>query len=464
MRPARMVVAAVLVVAVVFAYRLSPLTVWFAVAIVPGVFYSIRGLDARERQWVAAIVIAAIALRLLVIAGLFLSTDHSMVPFGSFFGDEDYFIKRSLWLRNVALHTPVHALDLEYAFEPYGRSSHLYLLAFVQVLVGPSPYGLRLLGVFFYVLAVLSLHRLARATLGRLPALFGLTILLFLPSLFAWSVSVLKEPLFVLISAFSLVLAVRLAGDSGWRDRGLALAGLVALAPVLESVRQNGALFIGFGVLVGLAIGFVARRPRVMLATLVAIPILLGAVFRNPAVQLKTYAAIQSAARQHWGAVVVSRGHDYRLLDARFYPDSDAISGMEFLETMRFLVRGVVAYVTVPLPWDAQSRTTVAYLPEQIIWYVLAALVPAGALFGFRRNAAVTGLLLGHALVIGAGAAFIDGNVGTLVRHHGLALPYLVWLSGVGACELLAAIAPGARPFHSPFGNLTEPLPGMRPA
>ena len=155
----------------------------------------------------------------------------------------------------------------------------------------------------------------------RLPALFGLTILLFLPSLFAWSISVLKEPLFVLISAFSLVLAVKLAAATAWQSRALALAGLVALAAVLESVRQNSALFIGFSVLVGLAIGFVAGRPRVMLAVMVAIPILLGVIFRNPAVQLKTYAAIQSAARQHWGAVVVSRGHGYRLLDARFYPD-----------------------------------------------------------------------------------------------------------------------------------------------
>ena len=39
----------------------------------------------------------------------------------------------------------------------------------------------------------------------------------------------------------------------------------------------------------------------------------------------------------------MARGHGYRLLDARFYPDSNAISGMEFLETMRFLVRGVVS-------------------------------------------------------------------------------------------------------------------------
>jgi hypothetical protein len=33
--------------------------------------------------------------------------------------------------------------------------------------------------------------------------------------------------------------------------------------------------------------------------------------------------------------------------------------------------------------------------------------------------------------------AMTSGNIGTLVRHRGLALPYLVWLSAVGACDLV---------------------------
>ena len=427
------------VAATVAVYALSPMTVWFAIGIVPVVLFGTRGLEAGERRWVTLMVIAAIALRVLVVAGLFVMTDHSQVPFGTFFGDEEYFLNRSLWLRNVALGVPVHALDLEYAFEPFGRSGYLYLLALIQLLAGPSPYGLHLLGVFFYVLAILLLYRLVRATLGRMPALFGLAVLLFLPSLFAWSVSVLKEPLFVLVSALSLILAVRLVRASSLLGRGLAAAGIIAVAGVLEGIRQDGAAFGLLGVLVGLTIGFLAGRPRFILTALVVTPVLLGAVLSLPDVQLKAYVAIQSAARQHWGSVA-SPGYAYQLLDERFYPDLNEISSLEFAETVRFLARAVVAYVTVPLPWMAQSRAALAYLPEQVVWYLLAMLAVAGALFGFRRDAIVTGLLVGHALVIAAAVAFTGGNVGTLVRHRGLALPYLVWLSGVGACELLCSL------------------------
>jgi dolichyl-phosphate-mannose-protein mannosyltransferase len=430
---------AALVIVVASSYVLSPLTVWFALAIVPAVFYSTRGLDDDDRRLVTALVVAAIALRLLAIAALFFFTDHQRTAFGSFFGDEDYLVKRSLWLRNIALGRPVHPVDLEYAFEPYGRSSYLYLLALVQALVGPSPYGLRLLGVLFYLVAALLLYRLARTSLGRFPALFGLTVLLFLPSLFAWSVSVLKEPVFVLIGALSLVAAVKAAQAASWRIRFAAVAAVLGLAAILQTVRPDGALFALLGAFGGLAIAFVAVRPRLLLAVTVAVPLVLALVFRNPEVQLRTYAAIQSAARQHWGAVVISRGYGYRLLDPRFYPDVNEISDLRLGETLRYAVRGAAAYLTVPLPWNAPSRATVAYLPEQVVWYVLVVLAVPGIVFSFRRNAVVAGLLLAHALLLAAAVAFIDGNVGTLVRHRSLALPYLVWLSGVGACEVFAA-------------------------
>ena len=443
-------------IAVGVVYTLSPLTVWFAAAIVPLLFYAGRGLDPGERRCVVGLLVGAMALQLIAVASLFLLTDHPRVPFGSFFGDEQYAVDRSLWLRNLALGLPLHQEDLLYAFEPAGTSSYLYLLALVQTLVGPAPYGLHLVGMLFYVLATVLLYRLIRPALGRTPALFGLTVLLFLPSLFAWSVSVLKEPLFVLLSAASLVCAVKLVRGSSWRDRALALAGIASLAAVLESVRTGGAAISTLGVLVGLLIAYVVARPRLIIAALVAMPIVIGAALSRPEVQFRTYVAVQGAARQHWGQVVVSQGYAYKLLDERLYRQLTEISDMRLPETMRFLARALAAYVTVPLPWEAQSRAAVAYLPEQMLWYVIVALAAGGLLFAFRRDALVTGLLLGHALVVAGAVAFTTGNVGTLVRHRGLVLPYLVWLAGVGACELLSPrveAEPVRPPAMPPFLN-----------
>src|SRR5262249_49136318 len=172
-------------------YVLSPLTVWFAGGMALVVRGAGHGTEGTERRWIPAVLLVAIVARVAAVAALFLVTDHARVPFGHFFGDEEYFVRRSIWLRNVGLRRSMHGADLIYAFDDYSQTSYLYVLAFVQVLVGPSPYGVHLLGIGCYVGASALMFRIVRAALGRVPALGGLMVLLFLPSQFAWSVSAL---------------------------------------------------------------------------------------------------------------------------------------------------------------------------------------------------------------------------------------------------------------------------------
>src|SRR5207237_599551 len=101
--PRRFALAAVAAgVTVGAAYTLSPLTVWFAITAVVLVSWCVRGLEGDERRWILGLLLLGIGLRIVAIAGLFASTDHWQVAFGSFFGDEEYCIRRSVWLRNVA--------------------------------------------------------------------------------------------------------------------------------------------------------------------------------------------------------------------------------------------------------------------------------------------------------------------------------------------------------------------------
>jgi hypothetical protein len=270
-----------------------------------------------------------------------------------------------------------------------------------------------------------------------MPALVGMGLLLFLPSLFAWSISALKEPLFFLLTALSVVLAVNVARGPGWIRRVVSAAGIVAVAAALQTVRAAGAALSAASIVGGLALGALVPRPRLLLPLLVALPIAAGVVLSRPRVQYAVYTAVQNAARQHWGHVATA-GYTYRVLDDRFYPDRSEISDMQFAEAMRFVVRSFASYVIVPTPWDIHSMSALAYLPEQIVWYVVIALLPFGVVFAFRRDAVVAGLLFAHAAVAAVTVALISGNIGTLVRHRGLALPYLIWLSAVGGCELAA--------------------------
>ena len=104
-------------IAIGVCYVLSPLSVLCLLAVFPLLRWAGRGIDGEERRWLFAILGAALISRVLVILGLFLITNHQQVPFGSLFGDEEYFIRRSLWMRNVALGFPMHRADFIYAFD-----------------------------------------------------------------------------------------------------------------------------------------------------------------------------------------------------------------------------------------------------------------------------------------------------------------------------------------------------------
>jgi len=229
----------------------------------------------------------------------------------------------------------------------------------------------------------------------------------------------------------------------------LACIALLWFVAYPRRLRQDSPHFL---IILLLAVTALVLHPRWLLAFVAVTPIVVGAALSRPDVQLKVYGGIQAAARQHAGHIATA-GYVYKLLDERLYEERATVLDMHFDEAGRFIVRALEGYVTVPLPWQARSASALAYLPEQVIWYIIVALAPIGLVFSFRRDPLVAGLLFGFAVVAAVTVAMTSGNVGTLVRHRGLALPYVVWLSAVGACELVTwsvAALPLRRPSFNP--------------
>lgn len=397
--------------------------------------------DRIERRWLLAMVGLAIAVRFAAIAGLFLSTDHDVSPFGTFFGDEDYFIKRSIWLRNAALGIPISPADMRYAFDPLIDTSYVWILAALQILVGPSPYGVHLLGTVGYVGAAVLLYRAVRGPFGRPAALIGLAILLFLPSLVIWSVSALKDPLFLALVAVVLASALAAARQGNvWRRIGAA-AAIIGAVIVAESIRRGGLALMVAGLGGGLAVAAALRRPRLAGLVLAAAVATTPIVLASGAARDRIVVAMHRAAEAHWWHVNAT-GNSYLLLDDAFYAERVSIPSLSIGDSIRYVVNAMVSYVVVPLPEHVQSRMAMAFVPEQIVWLAIVALSAAGVIAGFRRDAAVTALLLASTLAFAIPVALTSGNVGTLVRHRSVALIALAWLAGLGVVSLIARLAP----------------------
>ena len=433
----RMLIAILVGVVVGGVYTLSPMAVWFVIGGTVLLRIAMRGLTPREQRWIAALIVAAMAIRVAMVAVLFLfgSPDRIYVPFNVFFGDEQYMIVRALRLRAVFLGLPMRIDAFSDAFEVYGRTSYLNVLALLQLIVGPAPYGVHLFNILLYVAGGIVLHRIVRYAYGPLPALGSLALLLFLPSMLLWSTAALKESFNFLIVVSTLgaaIVAVR--APARWRPIG-ALGVVIGLA-VLQTLR-DGALAIAIvGLAAGLVGAFVMQTPRRFVVAAILAIVTCGVALRSSRVEGAAMEVVRSAAGKHMGHAY-TRGHSYELLPKVYY-GRRALRDMTHADAAYFIGRGIASMVMFPAPGQARSRSELLYIPEQLMWYVVVCTAAIGFIAGLRRDTLVTCLLAIYAAVALVAVGVNSGNMGTLVRHRTFALPYLGALSAFGVAVLLA--------------------------
>jgi hypothetical protein len=422
------------------AYTLSPLFVVSLVGFALLLQWVQDTPDPSERRWLVALLVMAMAARIAVVAALFLSTNHETTPFGRLFGDEEYFIRRGIWLSNIALGIPISIADVKYAFDELIHTSFVWMLAALNVLFGPAQYGVRLIGAVLYLWAAVAFYRIVRPSFGKPAALAGLALLMFLPSLFIWSISVLKESVFFALMSTVVVVTVTSVRGGSWPRRLAALVIVPIAALVAETIRDGGLMVVAAGTVIGVTAAVLLARPRVLAAAMVIAIAAAPALLSDGRVKDRITNAAAGAVRRHWDHVNAP-GHSYMLFAPAFYREEPAPGRLTTADEVRLVAGGLAAYAVVPLPWQMHSRTELAYLPEQVIWYALVLLMPIGLVAALRRDVFLTSILLGHLVTSVVLVALTSGNIGTLVRHRALAMPYVVWFSGLGLSAALAWLA-----------------------
>jgi hypothetical protein len=425
-------------------YSLSPATAWLLVVLALVVSWAAIGVHGRERRVLLGVLGCSIALRLVAIVVLAWRVDPQAASFTTVFGDGVYAIRRALWIRNVFASVPIAPPDFIEAFDPgYGQSGYNVALAWFQTLLAPAPFGAHVLSVLLYLLGAIALYRVARAAYGREASLVGLTIVLFMPTLFVWSISPLKESVYFCLTALAAVAApfYALRGTRLMLRIGCVVAVPILLAGV-DALRAGGFAIASGGLAAGLAIALLLRSKRATLCALVAAPLVLVAAATRPSVQDQFLALARTSADRHVGHVRTP-GESYKVLDWDFYfGDRNVRTSLTLAEGVRYMAASAVAFVLEPRPWAPGKMSDLAMAPQQIVWYGLALLAPVGVLIGLRRDPLATALLACNALVGAAVIAPNSGNIGTLIRHRDMIVPFVIWLSSLGVVSLCSPRRP----------------------
>ncbi|MDO8496827.1 MAG: hypothetical protein Q7S43_05255, partial [bacterium] len=408
----------------------SPLTVATAISLALIVAGACRGLTGLERRVVLTILLVAIGLRVLAILGLFITSDaHHLAAF-PFDGDGSFLKQRSLWIRNVWLSIPIDSSQFSSAFQDYGWTGYIYVIGYLQYLLGPAPYAVHLFNVCCFIGGAVLLHGMVRTSYGPSAAIVLLMVTLFLPTLFMWSISALKESLFFLLLTTCLVGLVQTARGTGALQRIAGCAAVFAAAAVLDTIRAGALFIVAAATALALVATFVTKRVYVLVLALLLLPAIGSWVLQRPSIQARVLAHVQQAASVHIGHVR-SQGHGYKLLDQRFY-SGDPFESMTWNEARRFAVRAVFSFITVPAPWQVSSRSELLFLPQQLIWYCLVLLAVVGSIQGLRGDVFVTWVFIGMSCAGAAAIAMNSGNIGTLVRHRdSIVVPFVACLSAL---------------------------------
>jgi hypothetical protein len=438
------------------AYSLSPLTIWFLVLVAAMAWLAAAGVEGSERRWLLRIVGAAVVLRLVALAAFFVVTRRWDGSFAPLLPDESYIALRSLLLRDIALNIPIAPENYVDSFSAYGRTNLHYVFALIEVWLGPASFGLRLVNTAHYLAGALLLYRTTRPAFGPLAALIGLTLMLFLPTLFIWSISLVKEAPFACLLSVSVAAAAAASrrSASGWGRRLAATVVLVTALFLLQGLRESGGLMVGGGIAVGAGAAFVLRRPVLAAlagATLVAV--VAGVIPVPSRVSAAIDTRLDQFASVHIGHVE-TRGYGYRLLDPASYFFRDSVAAITPASRARFVLRALASVVLTPLPWQASSAAARAILPEQVAWYGLVLLAVPGLVAAVRREPRLALMLAGVVAVCAAAVGLTNGNIGTLVRIRSVVVVPTLWLSAIGVCVVIRAIVAGhALMTHMPVSH-----------
>ncbi len=432
-------------------YTASPLLMWVLAAILALLWTGGRGLPAAERRALVAILGAALAVRLGVIAVLFVAglPTHTDLSVGNLAGDDAYYLGRALRARDLLVGFANGRYDYFVVTDEYGRTSYLSLLTWIQVALGPTPYSMRALNAVFFVGGATLLFRTARQAFGSVTAFAGLVVLLFMPSLIFSSVSMLKESLYFLLTSILLFACYHAWHARSARARALGVVAVAAAVWLLDDLRRGALILTVAGLSVAVAIRLIAAKPWRVAATVAIVVGLAGVGLTRPDLRARAVDGVVTAAKMH-GGHVFTVGHAYKLLDEGFYMNPSAPSAWNLTLTepqaARFVVRAAISFLVTPWPWEMASLSELVYLPEHLMWYLCLAFLPAGLVAGWRRDPWLTSLLIGYALPTAAVLALTNGNVGTLLRMRGLVMPYMLWLSVAGALAVANALVASRRP------------------
>jgi len=417
-------------------------------------------VEDTDRRFVMSAVALAFAIRVGMASVVYIGS-IALGKDGYTSGDDRLYADTAWYVAQFWRGTPVTGfVPPDWNGYAYLLGTYTYLEAVIFFALGFQLLLMCFLNAALGAACIVPMWIISKSVFGVRAAQISALVIAVFPSLVVFSAVNLKDALNTLLVAFVLLGALRFQ----LRPAALALAcAFVALEPI-RGLRNH--LFVGLAALVPLAVGLAPNlnlRSRVSWtggAVLLSF-ILLVANSQITGTQIVPSQLLQEMERFRtalaYGRTAIeeakapiqaatptsatippsniSPGQVPVVPDPAEDPDARVVAA-----TAKYFPIGLAYALFAPFPWRAERLVDVASVPDTLAWYVIMAAM-TWTTWHFRsrwRYFAPCLLFVAGLLVL---FALVEGNVGTLLRHRSLFMPFAIVVASPALAALMSNAA-----------------------
>lgn len=420
----------------------SPGSLFFIPLTITTVFFINRIPDKKERNFILNLFLLGFVTRIffcLLITGLAIFTRHILnyVWLGCpnynaacVIDDSAYYTLRSQFTNMYWMDKPMSQYTTEGIVKnSYGFTGFVYILASYFTLFGYSPVSSKFINCFIGVLTAILIYSLVKEIFGVKPARVSSILTAFFPSLFLWSLTNLKETIFIFAVYLMFFAVIKLRRTKKIYYPFITLLSIWFQFFIRSSYQEFVYLTISvlslyFFYLLILNLYNKKQNITILIIFIIAIAFIF---LQKDRISSASDFLKQRALIQHRGAISEG-GINYKLLPDREL-NKDNISDGQFLI---MLVNGWLHFFLEPFPWGIKSKPMFFSLPQMLIWYLLLIFAILGIAISLRYKSKESLCLILYFFIIASALSVTGGNIGTTFRLRDTITPIILIFASIG--------------------------------
>ncbi|MDD5195735.1 MAG: glycosyltransferase family 39 protein [Candidatus Omnitrophica bacterium] len=315
----------------------------------------------------------------------------------------------------------------------YGYNGFTYLLGGIYYFFGPLKFSSRILNCLMGAGIGIFIYHIAKDIFGMAVAKLSAVLAVFTPSLFLWSLTLMKDIPFILTTTLILWSFLRYV-----KTKKIFYLFTLCLA-ILGQYTIRPQFTIGF-ILLSLLLSYfvlskLSRRTKLYITLclfLLMIPVSLNYKL-NDLVRGQMHRIINYSR-----GIIASEGSTYKVFDDKYYSPGSLSQAeyISFTDFVKGILRGWFYFILVPFPWKIYSRLQMLSYPQVLLWYLFLPFVFLGIISALRYKWRETFVILSYIIITGTMVVITSGNIGTVFRHRDMFTPLFLIFGSLGLLKV----------------------------